>query len=246
MCAVGASPSGTLGASRTTLSKRIRTGRLTLYVCAVENPPPPQPPATPTDLLVLHTLRCIGVSELARIADAAGLSDDDTESELIDLGAAGLATYRSGVFTGWGLTEAGRAIDAERIADELHAAHAQSAVANAYDAFLPLNAELLDVCTAWQTRTMNGAMAMNDHHDADYDGAVLHRLEALHQRVGGPLVALATTLPRFDRYRARLSDALRRARAGALEYVTDGVASYHTVWFQLHEDLLVTLGIPRH
>jgi hypothetical protein len=27
--------------------------------------------------------------------------------------------------------------------------------------------------------------------------------------------------------------------------VTDSTASYHAVWFQLHEDLLVTLGIPR-
>jgi hypothetical protein len=27
--------------------------------------------------------------------------------------------------------------------------------------------------------------------------------------------------------------------------VTDSTASYHAVWFQLHEDLLATLGIPR-
>ena len=50
---------------------------------------------------------------------------------------------------------------------------------------------------------------------------------------------------RFQRYRVRLTDALARARSGALEYVTDDLASYHTVWFQLHEDLLATLGIPR-
>jgi hypothetical protein len=37
-----------------------------------------------------------------------------------------------------------------------------------------------------------------------------------------------------------------RAKSGALDYVTDSTASYHSVWFQLHEDLLVTLGIPRH
>ena len=50
---------------------------------------------------------------------------------------------------------------------------------------------------------------------------------------------------RFERYRVRLTDALVRAEAGALEYIADSTASYHTVWFQLHEDLLVTLGIPR-
>jgi hypothetical protein len=33
---------------------------------------------------------------------------------------------------------------------------------------------------------------------------------------------------------------------GALDYVADNLESYHSVWFQLHEDLLATLGIPRH
>jgi hypothetical protein len=27
--------------------------------------------------------------------------------------------------------------------------------------------------------------------------------------------------------------------------VADSTESYHTVWFQLHEDLLATLGMPR-
>jgi hypothetical protein len=52
-------------------------------------------------------------------------------------------------------------------------------------------------------------------------------------------------LPRFTRYRVRLTDALTRVRAGAHGYVTDDLESYHVVWFQLHEDLLATLGIPR-
>jgi hypothetical protein len=52
-------------------------------------------------------------------------------------------------------------------------------------------------------------------------------------------------LPRFGRYRARLGDALVMARSGRTEYVTDDFEAYHTVWFQLHEDLLATLGIPR-
>jgi hypothetical protein len=50
---------------------------------------------------------------------------------------------------------------------------------------------------------------------------------------------------RFRRYRVRLTDALASARSGALDDVTDSTASYHIVWFQLHEDLLATLGIPR-
>lgn len=33
--------------------------------------------------------------------------------------------------------------------------------------------------------------------------------------------------------------------AGNHSYLADGLESYHTVWFQLREDLLTALGISR-
>ena len=206
---------------------------------------PGPPHSTSTDLLVLHALRCIGFAGLARVAEAAGLPEPEVESELIDLAVAGLVTHVAGDFGGWGLTEAGKAADAERIAGELETAGTRAAVAEAYDGFLVLNPELLDLCTAWQTRSVDGAMTLNDHRDPGYDARVLHRLTAFDQRAEAVCADLSAALPRFRRYRVRLSDALTRAKAGALEDVTDGTASYHAVWFQLHEDLLATLGIPR-
>jgi hypothetical protein len=200
---------------------------------------------TGTDLLVLHTLRCIGFADLARVAAAAGLPEADVESELIDLGVAGLVNHAAGDFGGWGLTEAGRAADAERIAGELEAAGTRTAVAAAYDGFLVLNPELLDLCSAWQMRSVDGVVTMNDHADPAYDAPVLDRLTDFDRRAEVVCAALSAALPRFGRYRVRLADALARARSGALEYVTDSTASYHIVWFQLHEDLLATLGIPR-
>jgi hypothetical protein len=203
------------------------------------------PQETGTDLLVLHALRCIGFAGLARVAAATGLPEADASSELIDLAVAGLVTHLAGDFGGWGLTEAGRAADAERIAAELRAAGTRAAVAAAYDDFLVLNPELLDLCTAWQTRSVNGVMTPNDHADPAYDARVLDRFTAFDQRAEVVCAALTVALPRFQRHRVRLADALARARSGALEYVADGTESYHTVWFQLHEDLLATLGIPR-
>jgi hypothetical protein len=74
---------------------------------------------------------------------------------------------------------------------------------------------------------------------------VLDRLTDFDQRAGVVCAALSPPLPRFRCYRVRLTGALTHVRSGALEYVTDSVESYHAVWFQLHEDLLATLGIPR-
>jgi hypothetical protein len=206
-------------------------------------PGPPHP--TGPDLLVLHTLRCIGFASLARVATAAGLPEPDVESELIDLAVAGLVTRLAGDFGGWGLTEAGRAADAERIAEELEVAGARAAVAAAHDGFLVLNPELLDLCAAWQSRPVDGVPTANDHRDPAYDARVLDRLTDLDHRAQVVVADLSGVVGRFGRYRARLGDALARARSGALDAVTDSTESYHIVWFQLHEDLLATLGIPR-
>lgn len=202
-------------------------------------------PTTPTDLLLLHALRCGGHATLARVATAVGLDGSDVESGLIDLGVAGLVTRAAEPFSGWSLTERGRVVDAERIAAELDAAGARAAVTTAYDDFLVLNPELLDLCTAWQLRTVDGVLTVNDHRDPGYDARVLDRFTDLDRRATTVCADLAAALPRLGRYRQRLSDALARARSGESEYVADSTAAYHTVWAELHEDLLATLGIPR-
>jgi hypothetical protein len=206
---------------------------------------PVSPHATSTDLLILHTLRCIGFSGLSAVAGATGLPESDAESGLIDLAVAGLVTHTSGGFGGWGLTDAGHAADAERIAQELEATGTRPALASALNRFLALNPELLDLCTVWQIRTVDGAMTINDHSDSSYDARVLDRFTEFHQRAEPLCAELAAILLRFQRYPVRLADALARARSGALEYVTESTGSYHTVWFQLHEDLLATLGMTR-
>jgi hypothetical protein len=195
--------------------------------------------------IVLHALRCIGFADPSRVASAAGLVEADVESDLIDLAVAGLVTRTTGEFGAWGLTEAGRAEDDRSTADELGAAGARAAVSSAYEEFLVLNPELLDLCSAWHLRTVDGIAEPNDHGDRAYDSRVLDRFVDLDGRAEVVCADLSAALPRFRRYRERLTAALGRARAGALEHLTDSMDSYHVVWFQLHEDLLATLGIPR-
>ena len=57
---------------------------------------------------------------------------------------------------------------------------------------------------------------------------------------------LGALLDRFRGYGPRLTEALERVRAGDVDWFTKPmIASYHTVWFEMHEDLLCTLGIER-
>jgi hypothetical protein len=50
-------------------------------------------------------------------------------------------------------------------------------------------------------------------------------------------------LPRFAYYRTRLLAALEKAEAGNIQWVSSPtIESYHTLWFELHEDLLRLLG----
>ncbi|WP_227998562.1 hypothetical protein [Nocardia australiensis] len=197
------------------------------------------------DLQVLHSLRCVGHASVARVAAATGLPEPVVESELIAHAAGGNVTHTPGEFGGWGLTDAGRALDAERITDELKNAAARTAVTDAYHRFLALNPELLDLCAAWQMRSVHGVMTTNDHTDPGYDARILERLTDFDHRAQVVCAQLSAAIARFGRYGLRLADALIRARSGALEYVATSTSSYHTVWFQLHEDLLATLGIPR-
>ncbi len=57
---------------------------------------------------------------------------------------------------------------------------------------------------------------------------------------------LSDVLARFDGYGTRFATALGRVQAGDHAWV-DGVGrdSCHAVWFELHEDLIATLGLSR-
>jgi DNA-binding MarR family transcriptional regulator len=195
---------------------------------------------------VLHTLRCVGFTNARRIAAAAGLPVGDVMPALSDLVERGLVTEEFGPFGGWGITDRGRARDDEWLASELDAAGARETVRDCYEAFLPLNTELLAACSAWQMRTVGDAAVPNDHRDPDYDARVLDRLSRIDESAQSVLTSLAAVLSRFATYQGRLTTALERVMAGDHSYFTDQVDSYHTIWFQLHEDLLTTLGMGRN
>lgn len=196
--------------------------------------------------LALHGLRLKGFAEADAVAAAFGVDAGDVEAELKALADDGLVGRRDGRISGWSLTPDGRAAHAAEVAAELEASGARDAVHGAYRRFLDVNGDMLAVCTDWQLRLADGAQQVNDHSDAAYDDAVVQRLVGIHERVRPAVGDLGATLERFGRYGDRLANALEKILAGQPEWFTKPVIdSYHSVWFELHEDLLATLGIER-
>jgi hypothetical protein len=192
--------------------------------------------------LTLHGLRLRGFGEVASIAPVVGLDADIVEEHLAKLQAEELVLRRDGRLAGWALTPAGR-LEQQRLAAEEAERHGLTeSIRDAYQHFLSLNGRLLGVCTDWQVR----GQAPNDHADAAYDAGVLERLHEVHEAVGPVLGDLAGLLARYACYQPRFAAAIDRLGAGELEYFTKPlIDSFHTIWFELHEDLLSTLGIER-
>lgn len=196
--------------------------------------------------LVLHGLRVKGFAGTTDVAALAGLDGEAAEQLLRGLADQGLVRWKEGPLPPWSLTPDGRAEHQRSVSDELEAAGAKAVVDGAYQRFLVLNQELLEVCTAWQLRTDGVTQVPNDHSDAKHDRAVLERLEAVDGAAQQLIDELTGSLERFGTYGPRLRTALQRVQAGDGDWITKPtVDSYHTVWMELHEDLMATLGIQR-
>ncbi|MGP3917322.1 transcriptional regulator [Nonomuraea sp. 10N515B] len=206
-------------------------------------------PDSPPALLVLHAVRITGFADTPVLADRYGLSAAETKEVLLDAEACGWVEHTSFAGTGgWSLTGSGRAENERQLAAELARVDGADEVGDVYRAFLPLNALLQRACTDWQLRpTAGDRLAVNDHSDPAWDARILHELADIDRALRPLADRLGSVLTRFRGYDTRFTTALARARAGEGGWVdrTD-VDSCHRVWFELHEDLIATLGLDRH
>ncbi|SDM07655.1 transcriptional regulator [Nonomuraea jiangxiensis] len=204
---------------------------------------------SPPGLLVLHAVRILGFADTPMVAQRYGLDAAQTEELLRDYEACGWAGHAAFAGTaGWSLTEPGRAENERLLAAELARVGGAGEVRDVYREFLPLNALLLRACTDWQLRPTPGdRLAVNDHRDPVWDAGVLHELAGISRALTPLADRLGSVLTRLRGYDTRFTAALTRARGGESAWVdrTD-VDSCHRVWFQLHEDLIATLGLDRH
>jgi hypothetical protein len=118
----------------------------------------------------------------------------------------------------------------------------QNVLAKSYDDFRAVNNTFKALVSDWQIRDGQP----NPHDDADYDAGVLGRLDGVHEQVL-PIIAIVTTLvPRLSTYGEKLDAALAKVKAGDTIWLARPIIdSYHTVWFELHEELIAASGLTR-
>jgi hypothetical protein len=190
---------------------------------------------TDADLLTLHAVRLRGFAQADVLARRFDLDPRDTDERLRDHEALGHVTHAAFAgLAGWSLTDRGRRHGERLLAAERTGTRgADEAVRAVHTGFLPLNSRLQTAVTDWQLRRAA-------------DDAVLDELADLAQALAPLDRCLTDALPRFGGYARRFAAALARARAGEPGWVDGtGLDSCHTVWFELHEDLIATLGLNR-
>ncbi|MCC5952601.1 MAG: transcriptional regulator [Acidimicrobiia bacterium] len=198
------------------------------------------------ELSVLMALRLASFAEADRVAAVFDQPVDAVVDVLSRLEQADLARHRDGRVSGWMLTPTGRS-EGERLAAEaLDRNGARADLVAAYERFLALNPRLLEVCSAWQLREVDGQQVANDHADAAHDARVVAQLGDIDDAAQPVVADMARAVPRFGRYGGRLAEARRRVEGGEGDwFARPTIDGYHTVWFELHEHLLATLGIER-
>lgn len=192
-----------------------------------------------SDLAVLRTVELKGRVRDEDLAPPLGLDAAAAAGLLAELSSRGLVMPAGRAHR---LSEEGRAhlaalLDADRGAVD------GAALERAYDDFCGFNTELKTIITAWQVLPDGEP---NLHDDAEYDARVLAELADLHARVVPLMERLGDIATRLAPYAGRLQRAIDKIASGETTWVARPIMdSFHTVWFELHEDLIQLLGRTR-
>lgn len=196
------------------------------------------------ELLALHGLAVKKAGDAAAVAVVLGRDEGEVAAALETAVAEGRAIGAKGKFM---VTPGGRAWLDEQYPVAYAAFREDPEASAAYERFERINRELLLLFTDWQmVPGPGGERVPNDHADVDYDNGIINRLGDQHERAEKVLDRFAELDPRLTVYEDRLNEAFDTVLAGDFDYISGArVDSYHTIWFELHEDLLRMLGRER-
>jgi pyruvate,orthophosphate dikinase len=191
-----------------------------------------------SEIAVLQAVRLKGRPAPSDVAAATGTSEPEVGGVLSSLVDAGTCKEMNGRFM---LTPEGRERLNALLAEE-RAGVDQDALRTAYEEFDEHNSALKQVVTDWQMRDGEP----NDHTDAAYDAGVVEQLAALQERFAPLVDRMVVAAERLRPYPGRFAHAIEQVKGGDHSFIARPITdSYHTVWFELHEDLIGLLGLSR-
>jgi predicted transcriptional regulator of viral defense system len=193
--------------------------------------------------LVLHGLAIKKHAAPRDVAELIGLSVDVVAKTLAEAEGRGRVARVGDRFMLTAAAQMALRAEYSQVYSDLRA---DATINAAYVEFESVNQRLKQLITDWQTIAVAGERVRNDHSNAAHDQKTIDTLGALHERAVPILNRMTQRLPRLSVYPKNLTIALEKAEDGDVEWVSDAkIASYHTVWFELHEDLLRILGRER-
>ena len=196
---------------------------------------------SPPRFRVHHALRIKGFVKVENLAELVGLPEEEVLDHLQAMQEEGKTNYRESKGL-WQLTADGREAHAAALEADVSRPGFREGLSVKYDRFLEMNEIFKGLCADWQLR--NGAT--NDHSDKAYDDDCIKRLGELDDEAQPICHAFAEVAKRFDGYAARLAGSRKALESGDMRMLTGVMCgSYHDVWMELHEDLLLTQGIDR-
>lgn len=187
-------------------------------------------------------LRIKGYATPAVLAACSGQKLGDVEAWVADVSAKG---YVDVTRIGLRLTATGRDMCDDLTAQERESLSKPEFEA-LYERFEALNQPFKALVAMWQLRMIDGVETLNDHGDAAYDEKVIAQLGDIHAGIIPVMVQAGEQLERLSRYSIRFELALEHIQKGDnRHFAAPLVDSYHTVWFELHEDLIRLTGRSR-
>jgi pyruvate,orthophosphate dikinase len=191
---------------------------------------------------LLMCLRIKGFGKAEAIGEAMGTSAEEVQGLLADLVAR---QWLDETKVGYRLSPAGRT-EADQAFGLERAGLDARIFAKLYEEFSPINDAFKHLVTRWQMRTVGDRQVRNDHADAAYDKSVLEGFDPIHREISDLIGTIATSASRIGSYQQRLDLALGKIRSGDVRYIAaPDRDSYHTVWFELHQDLIGLAGTTR-
>lgn len=187
-------------------------------------------------------LRLKGMAGVDGLVEASGAGTDEVDAALAAMVEAGHASETP---RGFRLLPDGKAWLDGLLAEERSGIDS-GAADDVYERFCEHNAEFKQLVTDWQIREVDGEQVPNDHTDEAYDQAVFARLGELHAAVTPVFTDAAVLAPRLGRYVDRFATALEAVQGGDGSMIAAPLKdSYHTVWFEMHEELILLCGRNR-